>query len=35
MDAISPTAATESVFITEAVNAYEGRDLAMFDTPST
>ena len=31
-DADSPTVATESVFITTAVEAHEGQDVATFDT---
>ena len=32
-DAASPTAATESVFITSVIAAHEERDTAVFDIP--
>lgn len=32
-DAASPTVATDAVFLTGAVNAYQGRDLAFIDLP--
>ena len=32
-DAISPTAALESVLLTATIDAKEGRDVAIFDTP--
>ena len=34
-DAASPTVATDSVFITGAIDAYEGRDVATCDLPGT
>ena len=32
-ETISPTVATESVFITAVIDAHEGRDVACFDIP--